>query len=171
MHKPKLYIFIGAPGAGKTQISKMIAELTGAEHLWADVERHRIFGQPTHSLEESEELYKRLNDNADLLLSQGKNVIFDTNFNYYADRQLMRDIAAKHDAETVVIWVTTPEAIARSRAVYPPTMRNGYMQGMSDQEFDAIVHKLEPPTEDEKVIKIDGTKIDETQIKSLLNIE
>lgn len=170
MNGLRLYLFIGAPGAGKTQVANLINKLTGAEHLWADVERHRIFGQPTHSLEESDELYRRLNDEADRLLGEGKNVIFDTNFNYYADRQLMRDIAAKRGAETVIIWVTTPEAIARSRAVYPPTMRNGYMQGMSDQEFNDIVAKLEPPTADEKVIKIDGTKIDEAEIKRLLSL-
>ena len=166
----RLYLFIGAPGAGKTQISKLIAEITGAEHIWADVERHRIFGQPTHSPSESDELYARLNDTADALLKAGKSVIFDTNFNFYADRQKLRDIADKYGAETIIIWVTTPEAIARSRSVYPPTMRNGYMQGMSDQQFNDIVSKLERPREDEKVIKIDGSKIDEAGIRTVLQI-
>lgn len=165
-----LYLFIGSPGAGKTHVAKALAAKTGATHIWADIERQRLFKPPTHSQEESDELYARLNDEAELLLQQGKSVIFDTNFNYYADRVKLRAIAQKYGAETIVIWVTTPEAIARSRSVYPPTMRNGYMQGMSDEQFNAITSKLEPPHEDEKVIKIDGQVVDDATLERVLQV-
>jgi len=164
----RLYLFIGAPGAGKTHVAKALAAKTGAIHIWADIERQRLFGQPTHSQTESDELYARLNDEASLLLKQGKSVIFDTNFNFYADRLKLRSLADQSGAETIVVWVTTPEAIARSRSVYPPTMRNGYLQGMTDEQFNAITSKLEPPHEDEKVIKIDGRTIDDAAIQRVL---
>lgn len=160
MEKPTLYLFIGYPGAGKTTTAEIIAEKTGAEHLWADAERHRMFPNPTHSLEESNELYDRLNSQAEDLLKEGKSVIFDTNFNFYGDRQKLRDIADAVGAETVVVWVTTPKEVSRRRSVGSHMERNGYPMTMSEEQFNAIVDKLEPPTKDEKIIKIDGTKLD-----------
>lgn len=165
--KPKLYLLVGYPGAGKTTVSKIIAETTGAVHLWADLERQAMFGQPTHSQQESVRLYDVLNERAEQLLANGQSVVFDTNFNFYADRQKLRDIADRQDAETIVVWITLPEADAKARAVNTADSRNGYQMSMSEAQFDAIVSKLEPPREDEKVIKIDGTKFDRATVMSL----
>ena len=165
-----LYLFIGYPGSGKTTTAKLIAERTGAVHLWADEERHKMFGTPTHSEQESLQLYNALNLKVDELLEQGKSVVFDTNFNFFDDRQKLRDIARKNNAETTLIWLTTPTEVARERAVCPSEIRNGYTSGMTEAEFETIAAKLEPPHENEKVIKIDGTKLDPSQALSLLSL-
>lgn len=169
MHKPTLYLFIGYPGAGKTTVAKVLAEETGAVHLWADHERHKMFEKPTHSTSESRKLYDRLNEWTEQLLSEGRSVIFDTNFNFYADRQKLREIAVRQGADALVIWMNTPEATARQRAVSSDAIRNGYEVSMSEEKFNEIVRKLEPPREDEKVIKIDGTKIDKNEVMTLLS--
>jgi predicted kinase len=169
MAKPKLYLLIGYPGAGKTTVSKLIAEHTGAVHLWADHERQLRFGQPTHSQAESTQLYDELNAEAEQLLAAGKSVVFDTNFNFYADRQKLRAIADRYQAETVVIWITLPAEMAKIRALHIESSRNGYQTSMSEAQFDAIVAKLEPPREDEKIIKIDGAKLDAQQVIDLLS--
>lgn len=169
MNKPTLYLFIGYPGAGKTAVSKIIANATGAVHLWADVERHKLFPQPTHSEAESLELYDRLNHEAETLLAAGRSVVFDTNFNHYADRQKLRDIAARCGAETKLIWINLPKRLAKSRAVDHPITRNGYQVSMTESQFESIVAKLEPPAKDEKFIKIDGTKFDKSAVLALLS--
>ncbi len=168
MHAPTLYLLIGYPGAGKTKVSRIIAAKTGAVHLWSDYERHKLFPQPTHSEAESVRLYDELNHQTQELLAAGQSVVFDTNFNFYADRRKLRHIADKQGAKTVVIWITIPKALAKERAVHAPVGRNGYNAPMSEKRFEAIVTKLEPPRKDEKTIKIDGANFDSQTVMSLL---
>ncbi|HVX24024.1 MAG TPA: ATP-binding protein [Candidatus Saccharimonadales bacterium] len=170
MSQPTLYLFIGYPGAGKTTLARMIHEATGAVHLWADHERQKQFGQPTHSETESNELYRRLNDQTMQLLKSGQSVIFDTNFNFRKDRQYLRDIAERAGAQSITIWVTTSRELARQRAVHDDNLRNGYHAVMSGEQFDAIANKLQPPEYDEKIINIDGTQLDKTTALQQLGI-
>jgi predicted kinase len=170
MSKPKLYLFIGAPGAGKTTTAQIIAEATGAVHLWADAERHKLFPRPSHSREESDLLYMKLNVEAEQLLKEGRSVVFDTNFNFYADRHKLEIIAKQQNAETCIVWMTTPLDIARARSVGTHEQRNGYTMHMTDDQFNAIVAKLEPPREGENTIKIDGSKIKQEQVIELLDL-
>lgn len=160
---------LGYPGAGKTTAAQLIAKKTGATHIWADLERHKMFDRPVHDEAESTQLYEDLNRRADALLAEGKSVVFDTSFNHRGDRDLLRDIARRNGADTLVIWLTTPAAAARERAVHANVVRNNYEFKMTPEQFDRIASHLEPPQEDEKIIKIDGLKFDPAELKSLLS--
>lgn len=166
--KPTLYLMIGYPGAGKTTVANIIAEQTGAVHLMADAERHKLFPNPTHSPEESIKLYDDLNERTWQLLKHGKSVVFDTNFNFHADRLKLRKLAENAGADTEIIWVTVDVNEAKKRAVHTEYKRNGYSASMTEEHFNEIVSKLEPPAEDEKVIKIDGTNLDREDLIKLL---
>lgn len=170
MSRPKLYYFIGYPGSGKTTIAEIIHDITGAKHIWADFERNRLYLNPTHSEEESKDLYSKLDTAAEYLLKNGDSVIYDTNFNFENDRQKMRDMAAEHGAEAILIWVTTPKETSKKRAVHTSTIRNGYNYHMTTEEFDSIAAKLELPKNYENYLKIDGTKLDTKMIAELLNL-
>lgn len=170
MNKQRLYLFVGFPGAGKTTVAKLIADSTGAVHIWADKERLGMFGSPSHSKAESRQLYDHLNDQADKLLADGKSVIFDTNFNFLHDREHLRQIAAKHRAETIVVWLQTPKPIAKQRAVHDRNLRNGYEFKLPDERFEEMASSLEPPTDAEHVVTFDGTDLDPNLVKQKLEL-
>jgi predicted kinase len=171
MAKPTLYLFVGYPGAGKTTVARTITQLTEGVHLWADFERHVMFDEVTHSSEESRILYDHLNRTADELLEQGKCVIYDTNFNFRADRDKLRAKAAKHGAETVVIWVTTDRELAQKRATEESQNEETRIWGnMPLNDFNRLSDHLQQPDDDEYVVQIDGSNANEATIKEKLGL-
>jgi predicted kinase len=168
---PTLYLMLGYPGAGKTTAAKVIHDVTGAVHLWADKERRERFGTPTYSTEENEQLYNQMNQEALTLLSGGESVIFDTGFNYFKDREALRKIATEAKADCRLLWVTVDEATARERATKDAHLQDTRPHGdMSDAEFEHLVGRLEPPQPDEHHIELDGTKITREYITQELGL-
>lgn len=155
-----LYLMLGYPGAGKTTAARIISDLTGAEHIWADHERNKMFGRPTHAEHESRELYNRLNRETERMLASGRSVIFDTSFNYVKDRDYMRNIAAKYRAELVILWVETPKELAKARALsHEHASNNHYHETMSPDQFARITGNLEAPRTHEQALILDGTQL------------
>ncbi len=171
MNKPTLYLMMGYPGAGKTTTARIIHELTGAVHLWADKIRNERFPHPTHSHEENLALYQHLNELVAELLATGQDVVFDTNFNFFKDRVHLRDIATQHNAQTRLIWVKTPKRLARERATHPAhAERNTYPYKMPLERFDRISREFEPPRENEPCVTIEGNRIDRPYIQEKLGL-
>jgi predicted kinase len=172
MTKPTLYLMLGYPGAGKTTIAKAIHELTGSVHLWADHIRRELYDKPTYAHEENIRLYNHLNQLTGELLAADNSVIFDTNFNFYKDRQHLRAIAKQHGATTKLIWITTPKDIARERATKDAHKQHTRVLGdMSIEHFERISNNFEPPRDDEPHVQIDGTNVTKQEIKNLLKLD
>lgn len=168
---PTLYLFVGYPGSGKTTVAQIICAATGAVHLWADRERQDMFVEPTHDLTESQKLYRHLNSKTDKLLRQGKSVVFDTNFNFYKDREHMRRIAKGAGADIKLIWIQTPKELAKHRAVNDSHDKPTRLYGnMSEAVFERIAGHLEPPRPEELPIIFVGEKLQKTEVIHKLNL-
>jgi predicted kinase len=137
--------------------------------LWADHERSALFGKSTHSPDESAKLYEYLNAKTGRLLSEGKSVIFDTNFNFRSDREYLRNIAINNHAEMLIIWITTAKDLARERATHDDhRQKNGYHEIMSLKDFERLSNHIQEPGAGEKFVTIDGTDVNEDQVRQLL---
>lgn len=171
MAKPVLYLMLGYPGAGKTTAAELIGQLTGAVHVWADQRRHELFQPVRHSQDESLKLYEILNTEVEGLLTEGKSVIFDTNFNYYRDRQHLRQLAAGCGAEVRLVWVQAPLELARERATKLPIKHDHRIWGnMPVDDFERLAGQLEPPHADEPFVTLDGQHITAADVKKALKL-
>ena len=162
---------VGYPGAGKTTAAKLICELTGAAHLWADHERKKRFVHPTHNHAENLQLYAALNTEARDVLRAGHSVVFDTNFNFYKDRKKLKIMAAKEGARTVVVWITTPKDLAQQRATVPqPNAATRVLGYMPLERFRRISDNLQAPTAEEQPVTIDGTHLNTQTVAHALSL-
>lgn len=137
--------------------------------MWADQIRNERYSDPTHSHTENLDLYNHLNELTAELLKKGQNVVFDTGFNFYKDREYLRSIATQHGARVQLVWVQADKDLAKQRATHDNhATDNSYPQAMSFDRFDRISGDFELPRPNERCIKLDGTKITEPYVRSKL---
>lgn len=170
MNVPTLYLMAGYPGAGKTTIAKIIAQKTGAAHLSSDAIRLELFPQPQFTPEEHATLYTVLDARTEELLSQGKSVIYDANLNRRQHRDDKYKICEQTGATPKLLWIETPRTLAKERATHnsrsPLVPRNETLETM----FDRIADVIEPPSQDEAAIVIDGTNTSEELVAQALQL-
>lgn len=166
-----LYLMVGYPGAGKTTAARLIRELTGAVHIWADEERANMFRSPDHSWEESQKLYKVLNARVEQLLAGGISVIFDANFNFYRNRQKLRGLAQAAGAGCKIIWLQVSEPLAYERAVEAAADQpTRFFGNMPHDHFKRVSGNLQRPRDDEHPIILDGTRITKDYVAEKLGL-
>lgn len=161
---------LGYPGAGKTTTAKIIHELTGAVHLSSDKMRLEMFAQPTFSSDEHDKLYAALDTQTEQLLSEGKSVIYDANLNRYQHRQEKYEICKKTGAEPVLIWLQTPRALAKERAVHDSRKDLVPKQETAAAMFERIANIIEEPSADEQAVVLDGSHVTKESVASGLHL-
>ncbi|MEO7002265.1 MAG: ATP-binding protein [Ktedonobacterales bacterium] len=156
---PCLYILCGLAFAGKsTLVREMVMRSAGRLAL---VSLDAINGESGLGLDGRRilpaewdmtyaEAYRRIG----VLLAEGRSVIFDATSFTRRQRDELRAIAAPYNAATQVIYVTTPEAVARERLHRNREM--GSRADVRDDDFALVVDALEPPGPNESPLLYDA---------------
>jgi len=168
--KPTLYLMMGYPGAGKTTIAKLIADLTGAVYLSSDELRFEMFENPQFDAREHEALYKELDRRTQQLLEQRKSVVYDANLNRKIHRQEKYTICENTSAKPLLIWVKTPKDVAKDRVL--SRRSNGLIpkNESAASMFERITEIIEEPLSDERPVVIEGIGVDERRIRQILDL-
>jgi len=165
---PTLHLLMGLPGSGKSTLAKHIQKLTRAVRLSSDEYRLLIFPEPCFSQKEHDSLYGIIDHNVEHLLTADHDVIYDANLNRLKHRQEKYAMAKKYDAKVILWWVKAPKDLAKQRRVSEQN-HDLIPEGETPEKlFDRIANIIEEPKKDEQFIEVDGTKITQKYVKSLL---
>ena len=110
-----LVVVSGLPGSGKSYFCRRLASRHPLARLDSDALRKALFGQPTHSPEESSRLFAAGHYVLDRLLGAGISALLDaTNLREVHRRQLYA-IAEGHGAKLVLVSLRAPAAVVEGR--------------------------------------------------------
>lgn len=158
--QPALLITHGLSGAGKTTISRPLAEHLGAVRLRSDVERKRLFGLESsvraatppgtaiYTPDATERTYERLAKLAAIAIEAGFPVIVDATFLQGRQRAAFRALAEHLRVPFLILHCHAPEALLRQWI----RERQAAAQDASDADLEVLDHQLttqEPVTEEE----------------------
>ena len=175
--QPLLLMFLGSPGSGKSYFARAVANKLNAVRINGDSMRLSMFG----SREETERIYKSgnravLNDYvfngldyvAEQIIMRGHDVVYDAHHNKRTDREKLEEIAIKHNAKPILIWIRTPFEIALQRCQSRQDLAD--QRRLTEEKTREVIarHQVatDDPADEEFVINIDGQISFEEQFAS-----
>lgn len=124
---PFLAIMSGLSGSGKTHVSQLALERTGAIRLRSDVERKRLFGlaandmsgsalhRGIYDVHASDRTFERLTELARLVLAAGYPAIVDATFILRTRRRPFASLAASMHVPFAILSCRAPDAVLEAR--------------------------------------------------------
>jgi predicted kinase len=163
--RPRLVLFSGLMGSGKTRQSAELARRADARVLHSDEVRKRLagldpseeqkvpFGEGIYSPEWTERTYGALLEEANVELERGNSIVLDASWSKGAHRERAREVAARYDAWFAIVECGAPDHVLERRLSRPTrTVTDGRIELLDDQRA-----AYEPPGDEEAdtVLRID----------------
>lgn len=167
---PLLIMFYGYPGAGKTYFARQLCEHIQAAHIQGDRIRYELFDRPLYDKEENNVITQLMDYMAGEFLSAGVSVVYDANLMRQAQRRSLRDMARKHHAQSLLIWLQIDAESAFGRVASRDRRRTDdkYTMTLDRSTFDSIISHMQNPSMHEEYIVISGKHTYPTQQSAVL---
>ncbi len=112
---PAFVVVSGLPGTGKSFFCRRLGEQAPFLLLESDALRQVLFPDPTHSAEESTQLFAALHAIVKEYLSRGISIILDATSSLERHREVLYGIAEQQGAKLVIVRVEAPPEVVRQR--------------------------------------------------------
>lgn len=168
--KPTLICLYGYPGSGKSYVARSLAESIQLAHVSSDRIRSELFQNPRYDAQENAIVTHLMDYMSEEFLSAGVSMVYDTNALRSAQRRRLRELAKKHRASYLLIWIQIDidSAFSRTQQRDRRTADDKYSEPQTHNTFDRQVAGMQNP-EGEDYIVISGKHTFLTQKNSIIN--
>lgn len=163
--RPTFILLYGFPVAGKSFFARQLGEALGAAHVHGDRIRSELFEQPRYDARENEVVSHLMEYMAEEFLKAGISVIYDVNSMRLTERRALRDLARKHKAEPLLVWlqIDVESAFARVAKRDRRKMDDKYTAPMDRNTFEHVVGRMQNPSPSEDYVVVSGKHTFHTQ--------
>lgn len=168
--KPAIICLYGYPGSGKTYVARSLAEEIQMAHVSSDRIRSELFQSPRYDAQENAIVTHLMDYMSEEFLSSGVSIVYDTNALRIAQRRRLREMAGKHRAAYILIWlqIDIDTAFARTQERDRRTADDKYSEPQTRNTFERQASGMQNP-EGEEYLVISGKHTFSTQKNAIIN--
>lgn len=168
--KPILICFYGYPGSGKSFVSRNLSETLPIAQVSADRIRGELFAHPRYDAQENAIISHLMTYMTEEFLGAGVSVAYDINAARPNQRRALRELARRHHAEFLLVWLQVdPEtAFTRTQKRDRRTSDDKFAEDHNQASFEKVASGMQNP-KDEPYIVISGKHAFNTQKSAIIN--
>ncbi len=170
LSKPTIICLYGYPGSGKSYLARNLAEVIELANVSSDRVRSELFQSPRYDAQENAIVTHLMDYVSEEFLSAGVSIVYDTNALRVAQRRKLRDMARKHHAGYLLIWlqIDMDTAFIRTQQRDRRTSDDKFAEPQTRSTFERQLNGMQNP-EGEDYLVISGKHTFDTQKNSILN--
>jgi len=169
-NKPTLICLYGFPGSGKSYVARNLADEIQLANVNSDRIRSELFQEPRYDTQENAIVSHLMDYMSEEFLNAGVSIVYDTNALRVSQRRRLREMARKHNAAYLLIWIQIDldTAFGRTQQRDRRTSDDKYAEPQTRSTFDRQVSGMQNP-EGEEYIVISGKHTFTTQKNAIIN--
>ena len=168
--KPTLICLYGFPGSGKSYLARNLAADIQLANVSSDRIRSELFQNPRYDPQENAIVTHLMDYMSDEFLGAGVSMVYDTNALRIAQRRKLRELARKHRAAYLLIWlqIDIDTAFERTQGRDRRTADDKYAEPQTRSTFDRQTAGMQNP-EGEDYLVVSGKHTYATQKSAIIN--